>query len=71
MLPRAVRELVAYTPGTGFYADGQGGGELADGPLKRALEADFGSVDGESRFVAYRRSSPLSRCVSVGLLRRA
>ena len=28
---------------------GQGGGELADGPLKRALEADFGSVDGESR----------------------
>jgi 2-aminoadipate transaminase len=28
MLPRAVRELVAYTPGTGFYADGQGGGEL-------------------------------------------
>jgi 2-aminoadipate transaminase len=28
MLPRAVRELVAYTPGTGFYADGQGGREL-------------------------------------------
>jgi DNA-binding transcriptional MocR family regulator len=28
MLPRAVRELIAYTPGTGFYADGQGGGEL-------------------------------------------
>jgi DNA-binding transcriptional MocR family regulator len=28
MLPRAVRELVAYTPGTGFYADGQGGGEI-------------------------------------------
>jgi DNA-binding transcriptional MocR family regulator len=28
MLPRAVRELVAYTPGTGFYADGQGGGQL-------------------------------------------
>ncbi|RLP68624.1 PLP-dependent aminotransferase family protein [Mycetocola reblochoni] len=25
MLPRAVRELVAYTPGTAFYADGQGG----------------------------------------------
>ncbi|MCA1942820.1 MAG: PLP-dependent aminotransferase family protein [Yonghaparkia sp.] len=24
MLPRAVKELVAYTPGTGFYADGQG-----------------------------------------------
>lgn len=24
MLPRAVRELVAYTPGTAFYADGQG-----------------------------------------------
>ena len=28
MLPRAVRELVAYTPGTGFYADGQGGRQL-------------------------------------------
>ncbi|MDH2443634.1 PLP-dependent aminotransferase family protein [Amnibacterium sp. CER49] len=28
MLPRAVRELVAYTPGTGFYADGQGGREI-------------------------------------------
>lgn len=26
---------------------GQGGGELAAGPLKTALEADFGSVDGE------------------------
>ncbi|MGO3885096.1 MAG: PLP-dependent aminotransferase family protein, partial [Mycetocola sp.] len=25
MLPRAVRELVAYTPGTAFFADGQGG----------------------------------------------
>jgi 2-aminoadipate transaminase len=24
MLPRAVTELVAYTPGTAFYADGQG-----------------------------------------------
>ena len=24
MLPRAVKELVAYTPGTAFYADGQG-----------------------------------------------
>ncbi len=28
MLPRAVRELVAYTPGTGFYSDGQGGDEM-------------------------------------------
>src|SRR3954451_8029683 len=28
MLPRAVRELVAYTPGTGFYADGRGGGDM-------------------------------------------
>lgn len=28
MLPRAIRELVAYTPGTGFYADGSGGREL-------------------------------------------
>jgi DNA-binding transcriptional MocR family regulator len=28
MLPRAVRELVAYTPGTGFYADGSGGREM-------------------------------------------
>src|SRR6195952_5485895 len=27
MLPRAVRELVAYTPGTGFYAGGRGGRE--------------------------------------------
>ena len=26
---------------------GQGGGELATGPLKDAIEADFGSVDGE------------------------
>ena len=26
----------------------QGGGELASGPLKDALVADFGSVDGES-----------------------
>jgi len=25
MLPRAVKELVAYTPGTAFYADGSGG----------------------------------------------
>jgi 2-aminoadipate transaminase len=24
MLPRAVRELVAYTPGTAFFADGRG-----------------------------------------------
>jgi hypothetical protein len=24
MLPRAVTELVAYTPGTAFYADGNG-----------------------------------------------
>src|SRR6185312_3796033 len=24
MLPRAVKELVAYTPGTAFYADGSG-----------------------------------------------
>ena len=44
----------------------QGGGELAAGPLKDALVADFGSVDGESRFVAYRRSSPPSCCVSLG-----
>jgi 2-aminoadipate transaminase len=28
MLPRAVRELIAYTPGTGFYADGQGGRDM-------------------------------------------
>lgn len=28
MLPRAVSELVAYVPGTGFYADGQGGRNL-------------------------------------------
>jgi hypothetical protein len=24
MLPRAVKELVAYTPGTAFFADGEG-----------------------------------------------
>ncbi|MBT1671923.1 PLP-dependent aminotransferase family protein [Curtobacterium flaccumfaciens] len=28
MLPRAVKELVAYTPGTAFYADGRGGGHI-------------------------------------------
>ena len=28
MLPRAVTELVAYTPGTAFYADGQGGDKI-------------------------------------------
>lgn len=28
MLPRATKELVAYTPGTGFYADGRGHQEL-------------------------------------------
>lgn len=28
MLPRAVKELVAYTPGTGFYADGRGHTQL-------------------------------------------
>jgi len=28
MLPRAVKELVAYTPGTAFYADGSGRGAL-------------------------------------------
>jgi 2-aminoadipate transaminase len=28
MLPRAVKELVAYTPGTAFYADGQGRNKL-------------------------------------------
>jgi 2-aminoadipate transaminase len=28
MLPRAVRELVAYTPGTAFYADGDGGNKM-------------------------------------------
>ncbi|HEY7859551.1 MAG TPA: PLP-dependent aminotransferase family protein [Candidatus Nanopelagicales bacterium] len=28
MLPRAVAALVAYVPGTGFFADGQGGGQL-------------------------------------------
>lgn len=28
MLPRAVRELVAYTPGTAFYADGGGRGNM-------------------------------------------
>jgi len=28
MLPRAVAELVAYVPGTGFYADGQGARNL-------------------------------------------
>jgi len=28
MLPRAVKELVAYTPGTAFYADGRGGGNI-------------------------------------------
>jgi DNA-binding transcriptional MocR family regulator len=28
MLPRAVAELVAYVPGTGFYADGQGSQNL-------------------------------------------
>jgi DNA-binding transcriptional MocR family regulator len=28
MLPRAVTELVAYTPGTAFYADGQGGDKV-------------------------------------------
>jgi hypothetical protein len=28
MLPRAVKELVAYTPGTAFYADGGGGNNI-------------------------------------------
>ena len=28
MLPRAIKELVAYTPGTAFYADGGGRGNL-------------------------------------------
>ena len=28
MLPRAVNGLVAYVPGTGFYADGQGAHEM-------------------------------------------
>ena len=28
MLPRATKELVAYTPGTGFYADGRGQHEM-------------------------------------------
>jgi DNA-binding transcriptional MocR family regulator len=28
MLPRAVKELVAYTPGTAFYADGSGRNKL-------------------------------------------
>ncbi|MDO9589694.1 MAG: PLP-dependent aminotransferase family protein, partial [Microcella sp.] len=28
MLPRAVKELVAYTPGTAFFADGSGRGHL-------------------------------------------
>jgi DNA-binding transcriptional MocR family regulator len=28
MLPRAVTSLVAYVPGTGFYVNGQGKGEL-------------------------------------------
>jgi DNA-binding transcriptional MocR family regulator len=28
MLPRAISELVAYVPGTGFYADGQGAQSL-------------------------------------------
>lgn len=28
MLPRAVTELVAYTPGTAFYADGRGGSHV-------------------------------------------
>ena len=28
MLPRAVKELVAYTPGTAFYADGEGRNKL-------------------------------------------
>ena len=28
MLPRAVAALVAYVPGTGFFADGQGGQSL-------------------------------------------
>ena len=28
MLPRAVKELVAYTPGTAFYADGNGGNKM-------------------------------------------
>ncbi|KQO63858.1 aminotransferase-like domain-containing protein [Curtobacterium sp. Leaf261] len=28
MLPRAVKELVAYTPGTAFFADGRGGANI-------------------------------------------
>lgn len=28
MLPRAIKELVAYTPGTAFYADGNGRGNI-------------------------------------------
>ena len=28
MLPRAVKELVAYTPGTAFYADGGGRNQI-------------------------------------------
>jgi DNA-binding transcriptional MocR family regulator len=28
MLPRAIASLVAYVPGTGFYADGQGAANL-------------------------------------------
>src|SRR5690606_426953 len=28
MLPRAVKELVAYTPGTAFYADGGGRSQI-------------------------------------------
>jgi DNA-binding transcriptional MocR family regulator len=28
MLPRAISSLVAYVPGTGFYADGQGAHNL-------------------------------------------
>lgn len=47
----------SYTPGhinhTLFWKNlaptSAGGGELADGPLKQALERDFGSVDGKHR----------------------
>jgi 2-aminoadipate transaminase len=28
MLPRAIAELVAYVPGTGFYVDGQGSSSM-------------------------------------------
>jgi DNA-binding transcriptional MocR family regulator len=72
MLPRAVRELVAYTPGTAFYADGGGRDQIrlsfcypTPSAISTGIKRLATVIDGEHELLATFVSDPAGRLSEV------